>query len=581
MSRARVLRVCFGVSEHLTPSPEYKYPGTEFEMYSSAVPAPADASPAAVPQKTKAGCSYCYHLCCCCCCCCCCCRRCIQRRPHHNPPRRTYICALAVLFLLLPYSLFHLQPSDRVFLYSVKDAKLAISHPMLTSRHRLTPEDASYARRSITAGERRQIVSGVLNATVRALHREAQVQPMLEGGSLLGWLRSGSGSANEDDVSTTRHALVWDDDDDVALLRRDWLKLRANSSRAFHRVRRHLSERYQIAFRLSGMSGEEEEEEEEDVGNETEGMANHLSQAKRIDCGVCGRAVHTPSGFFVDIFYLFPGLGMHTRGAKFRGGHRKGCANEDKVKEVDGAGGGCFEFPDDDGDGECDSFHLTGDWHMYGWDAVVHRDDILPLRPAIYDNVSVWLPQRPLAFAVSIYGMCAQFHPPAVQFSMIARPHRALLAIVGVISAAALMTVPARAFVVGLPLVPKTQQQQQRCATLLIQVLAGLSGTATVLLCAAEKIRSGFGNIAVVGVVWFWPLVVQRKKGNPFWICVCLVSAGLTVWSCAPLWPIVEFSFCWLNQQLAMTSCAGPGEMTFWDHLVQQAGYFQERFGIL
>jgi hypothetical protein len=453
---------------------------------------------------------------------------------------------------------------------------------MLLSVHRNSYTDPRFD--DLTSAERRRLISTVLNATTRKLSQQADVKCFLLGGSILGWLRSGPSES-------ARRALPWDDDDDVGILLEDWLRLRAHSSRAYHNVRRQLKEQHGISLTLSGM-------DPEDGNDRPRNATDLLDQAMALNCGVCGRAVHEASGFMVDFFYFFPGMGKKTRGAKFRGTN-KGCRNEvasvpehlpsriggiNRVRGALGAedarakGGAlaavadhCEEFPDEDGDGMCDAFHLVGDWHLYGWDFVIGKADVLPLVSTVYEGVDVWVTQNPWAMALADYGNCVRYYPPAVHFFMIARPSWLLMAVLAALSTSVLFIVFERM---------ATSKVSIRSVALVCGF--ALHSLHFLYLCLMEQLRSGFACLVVLLIVAGAPLVVAgnvafRTHGaipqNMHFLGTLALVAILATWALAPLWPILGYTACWLHEQLLMSPCAGPGETTLSGKLGQQFGY--------
>ena len=230
-----------------------------------------------------------------------------------------------------------------------------------------------------------------------------------------------------------------------------------------------------------------------------------------------------------------------------------------------------FEYADEDGDGMCDAFHLVGDWHLYGWDFVIGKADVLPLVSTVYEGVDVWVTQNPWAMALADYGNCVRYYPPAVHFFMIARPSWLLMAVLAALSTSVLFIVFERM---------ATSKVSIRSVALVCGF--ALHSLHFLYLCLMEQLRSGFACLVVLLIVAGAPLVVAgnvafRTHGaipqNMHFLGTLALVAILATWALAPLWPILGYTACWLHEQLLMSPCAGPGETTLSGKLGQQFGY--------
>ena len=362
---------------------------------------------------------------------------------------------------------------------------------MLLRRHGYPPEDPKF-KRPMAQGASRAMVSHTLNATLRALE-VVGVRPFLQSGSILGWVRGGK-------------PLPWDDDDDIAVTEAEWVRLMRNKTRALRQVQGTL-DLQGIEFKLAGGTWAPER-----FGKGSDAELEAL--AHKLTCGLCGRVRHRASGNAVDIFIWGSGHGPETRAARYRGSW-KGCWR-DGTSLVDPRLGGA-------GLNET-AIHQKGDWHMFGWDAVLGRDQVLPVHAAEYGGISVWLPADPAAVAAAEFGICAGWYRIPDYFMLFGGPPWGSALLSGVLFGYVFV-------------------QAHGC-----EVLVSAVGVLIAGLCARSWLRSGFAAVALFLACACAALVGRGWRRR----CAILVA----IWILSPLlWGVLGYTLCWANEQRLMWGC--------------------------
>lgn len=379
------------------------------------------------------------------------------------------------LVTCLPIAFIAVQPSPDDAFYSEAALKKAkVVHPAVMNRHYAFADKGQvnasrYDINTITTAGRRDVLRRLLNSTVQALWERAGVKAVLTSGSALGYFRTHGRPGGA-------RALAWDDDDDISIWIEDWAKLRRNGSYLFDAVQGRLKAEG-VTFELNSKGS----------GHSIpKGASDDLVQglSRNVSCGVCGRAAHPESGFFLDVFILKEGVGPLTRGPKFRG-TRKGC-----WREAQGAEG---LDPDTPGSG---MVHMSGDWHMFGWDTVLRKDELFPLRKVQYEEVDVWVAAKPGALAFAEFGGTARWYNFQRTLFMYGSPD--VCAVVG-----ALVVV-----VVNCYSDLRGGQQEQVPGP---AVAFSFCAATTLVLCLAGVLRSGFASCATFAVCVAIPLASAHR----------------------------------------------------------------------
>ena len=486
-------------------------------------------------------------------------RNCLPTRvvPVTITPRskvRHTSCMMLILALcsLLPcLLLFYFQPSNDSVLFSIEHAKVvSIEHPWMQTRHRVYNTMPKHI--VITGTDRKNILRRVLRDTVEEVrvHTNGTVRFMLDSGSLLGYIRN-------------RQPLPWDDDHDLSIYYKD-LAAFQNDRRVYTRVVEALARR---------------------------GLKFSLSY-ENPSCAVCGTSIDIQTGFFIDIFVWRDGLGNFTRGAKWRGAE-KGCWRENGGEErsqdkrvLRGSVGQDIGGQDIGGQ---DMVHVTGDWHMFGWDTVVRKSVLLPPRPIdSFDGVQhLYLPNDPIGVANSEYGNCAQWFQAKYTFVIYAWPNWTNAATIGVLTA----------LVAWLVWTKWRRRRRARgknddddddddlaVSKIVITLVFSLVGLGTCCLyLLTNRFRSGFAALSLlivaIGLLVQFNLfslsneaccdageeTEEREggEGGKRWIVMLpWILKATIVWSLVPGYPMVQWGLCMLHQEYSMLSCRLPGEET-------------------
>ena len=433
------------------------------------------------------------------------------------------ICMLFCLIcFIIPYCILIFQPDDNSVFYSEEDAsKTSVKHKFLTHRHAVYIPNKNY-----TAGDRRRDLLRLLENTTVVLFEEANIRPILTSGSLLGWLRN-------------REPMILDDDHDCAFMHDDWIRLWENSSFIYHRVRRVLLTQHEIKINFWNSSW------------------------------ICARATHIPSGYFMDFFCLFPGIGKWTRHYAYRG-ITKGCQKENmlrgkKANDINTTDT-CEEFPDKDGDGVCDAFHIVKDWHMFGFDYVVAKSEILPLQPVRYGGIRAWVSHNPYALAYAEFGRSVNYRLPSEQFFMYSRPSTLSLMCLFV-------------FICLLCFFSVQQFLSRRIRTIqcALALLLTYHSTFAFIMIILNYIRSGMACVALISIMCCWCVynvfnkLITKNTQN----VIIFTSFVMLLWCVFPLWPIFEFVFVFNYERYSLSGCT---EHSNYKAVLTQLGYILNIF---
>ena len=372
----------------------------------------------------------------------------------------------------------------------------------------------------ITGADRKHILQRVLSDTVEELrvHTNGTLRSIVDAGSLLGFIRQ-------------QRSLPWDDDHDVAIYYKDFAPFYHDRS-IYDRVVESLELRG-LAFSL-----------------------NYQSEK----CAVCGRSTDIRSGFYIDIFVWRDGYGAWTRGPKYRGAV-KGCWRENGGEERAGSRNETM-------------VHVTGDWHMFGWDKVVEKSALLPLRPInSFDGVQhLYVPNDPIRVARAVYGNCAQWNQGKQEFVMYAWPSSWCAVIICVLNVLV-------AWLVWRRIWRRRKNSTLPMAKIKISLIVcsmtfSFLGVGTCCLyLLSDRLRSGYAALSLliiaVGVLVQINLlslracnVEQESEGWKKWSLLLICVKTTIVWSLIPFYPIVRWSLCMLHQEMSMVSCRQHGEQT-------------------
>jgi hypothetical protein len=221
--------------------------------------------------------------------------------------------------------------------------------------------------------------------------------------------------------------------------------------------------------------------------------------------------------------------------------------------------------------------HVTGDWHMFGWDKVVQKSALLPLRPIdSFDGVQhLYVPNDPIRVTRAVYGNCAQWNQAKQEFAVYAWPSSGCAVIICVLNMLIAWLVCGRIWRRRknntLPMV-KIEISLVVCSMTFSFMGFGMC----CLYLLSDRLRSGYAALSLlivaVGVlVQINYLLSMRacnveqeseRKGWKRWSLLRICVKMTIVWSLIPFYPIVRWGLCMLHQEMSMVSCRQPGEQT-------------------
>ncbi len=371
--------------------------------------------------------------------------------------------------------------------------------PIVQTRHRFAPQ---HKELTFTVKQRSDCIIALANTVLQALSKYG-VHPILDGGSLLGYVRTGG-----------KRLLPWDDDMDFSVIYSDLDVFRGrNNTKKLTTIVSSLAQQgIDFFFKLEEA------------------------------CNVCGRAVDLASGYYIDFFVWGRGVGVSSRGAKWRGSV-KGCWRE----EADAEGANLTQ----------EYLYKQGDWHMYWWDNVIREDEVFPLHPVTgfegIDAGLLYAPRDPLAYLQSEYGAGVEWYAHPQQFVLFTQP-----------------TVPCMWLLCVIYVAIVILDRGVEPASLWDALFAlCLVGTAVSVSLPGEGLRSGFAASAVVAATIGVLLRTQcfgsrrevmvvdsRDRSRKY----AVVSAALLVSSLWPFYPMLLLFYEQLAQEFRMISCRQDGE---------------------
>ena len=304
-------------------------------------------------------------------------------------------------------------------------------------------------------------------------------------------------------------------------------------------------------------------------------------------CGICGRSVDRKSGFYIDIFKYSAGMGPNTRSAKYRGAV-KGCWREQQNGEFNDPQ---FQTLASTAMPTSDWFdrqfvHQSGEWHMFGWDIVLRKQRLLPLRRVSnFEGVvdGLYVPNDPVGAANAEYGSCAKWNQGKEHFALYAVPQS--VHVVGVVlmgALACLWMVVTR--VTGLREMMYTPSRDMMpkhlfCASFAFFLFAVLPLSCMYLV--SNYLRSGFAASSMVvlctGIAIFCSKVMfaedvggvrnrnrNRDRDRWWWWygkqIGSTLSSILLCWSLLPFYSMLNWILCMVHLEWAMLSCRKEGE---------------------